>query len=387
MITPKDAIEGIGALLEQTGIKDWAWNRTKLWLDLRKFEKEFRRAPEAALVILVARLEGDQDRSQTGHVVQSLHRQLFSGSTVPAIQIAGYPETLGTGDSGDVEAARLAAEATGRAWLRKYDGDILVWGKVAWQNAVFRLNFLEREAALDHQGLDLRPLPFGLGGTGFSIGGDAAKGYDLGQPGSGRSLELTADFDQDVGMVLAAMVLNAAIPPQERMPWGAMPLVRNSGSSAERLAPIVGRLEELMRNLPAAFSSDLKATLWNGCAYAECKLFQATGDRQRLLNAIALYQNVLTVWPRDRNVMVWVELQMNLGAAYRALGDEQRGTAIQVEATKTFQAAQLTERLKGIERMIENGDSEVRRSLGWVVDSMREQLKGLPPIRDQQAGG
>jgi hypothetical protein len=37
--------------------------------------------------------------------------------------------------------------------------------------------------------------------------------------------------------------------------------------------------------------------------------------------------------------------------------------------------------------MIENGDSEVRRSLGWVADSMREQLKGLPPIRDQQAGG
>jgi hypothetical protein len=149
------------------------------------------RAPGTHLSILVARLEGDPYRAQTGHVIASLRSELVRKPGGPVVHVTEYPEVLAPG-KGEIGAADAAAEAKGRDWLQRKDADVLIWGSVAEENSVLRLRLLARD------------------------GDGSAKSYALNEV-----LELPADFTADLGAVLAISAA-AAVQPVHGNPGQAL---------------------------------------------------------------------------------------------------------------------------------------------------------------------
>jgi hypothetical protein len=66
---------------------------------------------------LVAELEGDEDKKQTGHVIAELEKQ-FPPRGEASLHIIPYPDVLSIG-RGERSAALEAAEKKGRAWLHE----------------------------------------------------------------------------------------------------------------------------------------------------------------------------------------------------------------------------------------------------------------------------
>ena len=178
------AIWKILALLGTSLLVAWFGTTRGLWIRF-KAKHETRPRDGKKFTLLVAELEGDEDKKQTGHVIAELEKQ-FQPRGEASLHIIPYPDVLSIG-RGERGAALEAAEKKGRDWLTKKHGDVLIWGEVADKNKVLRLRFVTPRD------------------------GGAAKPYSLNE-----KLELPVDFGSDLGAVLAAQAVTAISPVYDR---------------------------------------------------------------------------------------------------------------------------------------------------------------------------
>ena len=272
--------------------------RSRGWWSKTKAKRETRPSDAKKFTLLVAELEGDEDKKQTGHVIAELEKQ-FPPRGEASLHIIPYPEVLSIG-RGERSAALEAAEKKGRDWLYKMHGDVLIWGEAADKNKVLRLRFVTPQD------------------------GRSASPYSLNE-----KLELPPDFGSDLGAVLAAQAAAAISPVYDR-----------SGEAlAALISPLVAKLKPLAGNPPASFPDKTRAQLWDAYAAGEQRLGEERGDSARLLAAIASYKKALTIWTREREPGRWATTQNNLGTALQALGERESGTARLEEAVAAYRSA------------------------------------------------
>ena len=253
--------------------------------------------------ILVGKLEGDKDGSQTRHIRSSLITQFGQQSQ---IDVLFRDETLAM-PLGNLRAELSEAEKHGQKWLKQQRADVLVWGEVAASDKVLRLRFLSQ-----------------------SGDGGGAKAYRLNEV-----LELPANFNADLGAVLAVQAATSIRPIYER-----------SGEAlANVIEPVVAKLRPLAENPPASFADEDKAKLWEAFASGEQRLGEERGHNTQLETAIRYYRKVLEVSARERVPLDWAMTQNNLGTALWSLGERESGTARLDEAVAAYREA-LKERTR-----------------------------------------
>jgi len=262
--------------------------------------------PERAtspFAILVADLDGDADRSQTRHILQSLRTQFGEAIARGDIEILNRRgEVLGL-PAGNIKTAEEAITVKGRFWLKEQNASVLIWGEAAARDKLLRLRFLPAE------------------------GDGSAKSYSL----SDQTLELPANFGGDLGTVFAAQAATAISPVYDR-----------SGEAlADLIAPFVAKLKPLAEKPPASFSDETRAQLWHAYAAGEAQLGEERGESARLESAIAFYKKTVTIWTREKVPLDWAGTQNNLGTALGMLGERESGTARLEEAVSAFRAALL----------------------------------------------
>ena len=253
--------------------------------------------------ILVANLEGDKDGSQTRHIRNSLITQFGQQSQ---IDVLFRDETLAM-PFGNLRAELSEAEKHGQKWLKQQRANVLVWGEVGASDKVLRLRFLSQ-----------------------SGDGGGTKAYRLNEV-----LELPANFNADLGAVLAVQAATSIKPIYERM----------GEALANVIEPVVAKLRPLAENPPAGFADEDKAKLWEAFASGEQRLGEERGDNTQLETAIRYYGKVLEVLTRERVPLDWASTQDNLGTALRRLGERESGTERFEEAVAAFRAA-LEERTR-----------------------------------------
>lgn len=211
--------------------------------------------------ILVADLDGDADRSQTRHILQSLRTQFGGAIARGDIEILSRGEALAI-PPGNLKNGEAATTAKGRTWLKEQNASVLIWGEVGGRDKLLRLRLLPAE------------------------GDGALKAYALTE----QTLELPNSFGGDLGTLFAARTATAISP-----------VYQHSGEAlADLIAPFVDRLKPLAENPPASFSDETRAQIWGAYAAGEQHLGEERGDNARLATAIAFFKRTLTIFARDR---------------------------------------------------------------------------------------
>ena len=282
------------------GVVVFLVTRGRSWWSKTKAKRETRPSDARKFTLLVAELEGDTNKTQTGHIISELEKQFPQHGDVD-VHILPYPEALSLGH-GERARALEAAEKRGQGWLYEKNGDVLIWGKV-FGDEVLRLRFLPNRGE-----------------------GSGEKSYALNE-----TLELPLNFGGDLGAVLAAQAATAISPVYDR-----------SGEAlAALIAPIVAKLKPLAGNPPASFPDETRAQLWHAYAAGEARLGEERGDNARLAAAIAHYKLSLTILTRERLPLNWATTHTNLGNALSSLGARESGTARLEEAVAAYRAALL----------------------------------------------
>jgi tetratricopeptide (TPR) repeat protein len=180
----------------------------------------------AALSIFVAQFDGDPGGSQTRHVVEALRRAFSGLETRHEVEIIELTRSLRRRKSGDVLRNFQATQEKGLGWLKESKADILIWGEVARVDQGLRIYFVLSEGSvrLSEGSVRLNEKNYG-----FS-----------------EAVELTKNFDQDLGLAIAARVAGLAEPA--RQPLAPIP---------KFLEPLYSRLktialQELISQTPAA---------------------------------------------------------------------------------------------------------------------------------------
>jgi tetratricopeptide (TPR) repeat protein len=252
--------------------------------------------------VLVVDLDGDADRSQTRHILQSLRTQFGEAIARGDIEILSRGEALII-PPGNIKDAEAATTAKGRSWLKEQNASVLIWGEVGGHDKLLRLRLLPAE------------------------GDGASKAYALAE----QTLELPNDFGGDLGALFAARTATAISPVYDRA----------GEALANLIAPFAERLKPLAEKPPASFSDETRAQLWNAYAAGEAQLGEEHGDNARLASAIAFYKKTLTIWTRDKVPLNWAGTQNNLGLVLRMVGELGGGTARLEEAVVAYRAALL----------------------------------------------
>jgi tetratricopeptide (TPR) repeat protein len=287
-------------------------------------------APQRAakFAILVADLDGDADRVQTLHVLQSLQAQFAEAIGRGDLQVLSRGEALRL-PSGDAGAAEIAAQKQGRAWLKEQNADVLIWGEVAQDHKLLRLRFLRPED-----------------GAGPLAPYEPSPALEL-PPGSGA----------DIGTIVAVT---------------AIVYERSGKELTELISPIVAKLKPLAENPPASFSSELRAQLWHAYAVGEWRPGERESGTARLTIAIAFFRKSLTEWTRERAPLQWATVQNHIGAALMSLSWRESGTAPLEEAVTAYREA-LKERTR--ERMPLQW-AATQDNLGDALESLSERGGG-----------
>ena len=290
--------------------------------------------------ILVADLDGDAYGAQKCQVLECLRTQFAEAIKCYDLQVRASFKTLRL-LAGGIEADEIAAQERGRAWLKKHNADVLIWGEVAQDCKIVRLHFLRREGATA-----------------------SAEHYE-----PGATLELPCGFGTDLGALIAGQAAAAIIRE------------RAHETRAEFIDPFVAKVKPLAENPPASLISDARAQLWYAYALGEYRLGEERGDTARLESAIAYFRKALTQWTRERLPLEWAAAQNNLGNALRSLGERESGTALLEEAVTAFREA-LKERTR--ERMPLDW-AAAQNNLGNALRSLGERESGTALLEEAVA--
>ena len=297
------------------------------------------KAPGKLFAILVAKLEGDKDGSQTRHIRSSLISQFGEQSQ---IDVLFRDETLAM-RSGNLQAEISEAEKCGQKWLKQQRADVLIWGEVGASDKVLRLRFLSQ-----------------------SGDGGGTKAYRLNEV-----LELPANFNANLDAVLAVQAATLIKPIYER-----------SGEAlANVIEPIVAKLRPLAENPPASFADKDKAKLWHAFANGEQRLGEERGRNTELETAIRYYRKVLEVSTREHVPLDWAATQNNLGTALRNLGERESSTTRLNEAVAVYREA-----LKELTRERVPLDwAATQNNLGSALESLGEWEAGTARLDEAVA--
>ncbi len=303
---------------------------------------------DAAFSILVAKLDGDADGSQTNHVTAALRRAFDQTNDRYRIEVKRVQRVLKAGISGDIFRDHQQAEKTGQDWLRTSGAHVLVWGDVLDRNKALRLFFVLSEGTSDKR---------------------ASESYKLSE-----GLELAKDFDQDLGLVIAARAVAAAEPayytgtfvadsldelyPKLTALVGQRLVQQSKGICEMKLAvadvaATLGLQKGENRRLLEAIqgyklvaadklcsaNQSLRPRMLIGLGFALQTLGARESDTARLDEAVAAYREALKEWTREGEPLEWATTQNNLGNALQTIGERESGTARLDEAVAAYREA------------------------------------------------
>jgi tetratricopeptide (TPR) repeat protein len=233
------------------------------------------RDPER-FTVLVARLQGDSDGSQTRFVRDAfLNQRGFRRlATCRVVAIEGEDET----------AAEEAAKARAQILLLDRGGDLVIWGKVVRPNAM-RLWFTPRMSKTD---LSSRP-------------------WVLDKETGALPSEFHAAFADALLATTAAQVYAANRPGQ---------------FVADLLGPLLPRVRSLLADLPAALNGDQRGTLLFAAGWALTTYGAQAGDKAALRDAVSAFSTALDEFRRDRVPLDWAHTQTERAQALLRLAEQ-----------------------------------------------------------------
>ena len=253
------------------------------------------RAKGTHFTILIADLDGDNDRQQTRHVRAALLGR-------PGLEVHLTGQLLQVADLGSQTEAQIEAERRGRKLLEEGNGDLLIWGEVRATDKELNLWFLSR------------------GGT-STFG---APSYSLTE-----KLSLPADFNQDLAAKLELLALASLAFPTEQEGRYLVGLLRGPAEKIERL------LDRSVPGFEAGQIAGLEVAFGNAATF----IGQQSGDSTWLEKAIDAYRAALQERTRERVPLQWATIQNNLGKTLSILGERERGTACLEEAMAAYRDA------------------------------------------------
>ena len=249
-------------------------------------------ANSGQFTVLVTRLAGDPDGSETKHLLGAFlgERGFRRLTTCHVIEIKGE----------DQNVAEQGAEAEADQLRAARGADLVLWGEVADRGAL-RVWLTGPTARAD---LKARPWV-------------ADKGV------------LEPAFQEHFALALQAVVLAALAPSIER---------REGKPTADLLRPLLPRLRNLVANPPVGLTADAKGSLLFAAAWGFESYGEQAGDKASLSEAVKAYYAALEELTRERAPLQWAMTQTNLGNALIALGELEGGTARLEEAVKAYYA-------------------------------------------------
>lgn len=257
------------------------------------------------LNILVADLDGDhRDGRNTTHVLNSLESQFDAADAASPVRVQRAYRALRPPPAPDTATASQLVAEKGREQLKRFNGDILVWGEVAHgdeNRTVLRLKFLHRTASESN-----------LAGR-----------YALDQ-----ALELPENFGNDLGAALAAQVAADAAPAHVA-----------GRHVAPRLEPVYDRLRALTRKMPKALTSAQRGGILSSFASVALKIADQKNDYSLFNEAKDAYRQALIERPRHADPTNWANTQTDLGFVLELQGWREDSAERFLESVSAYQLA------------------------------------------------
>ncbi len=258
-----------------------------------------RHAKGDRLAIFVARLGNDQDsETARNNVMRSIQEELGED----CIEILPASVRLKPDRRGGFNETTQAA-VRGVKFLRKKNGDLLIWGQTRIQNgrAVVDIFFLSAAHS-----------------TGAARRFEWTTRLTLGEP-----------FGREMRSALAAVAAAAAGPTTEDTGHYLTAVLRPAGE----------KLKHTIENIPPAMSVEDRGLLYISFGLIQSALGYEGGDREQLRTAVAAYREALKEYARERMPLQWATTQNNLGNALGRLGERESGTARLEEAVAAHREA------------------------------------------------
>jgi len=252
------------------------------------------------LNIWITELEDDTDKGECRrHIVFSLQKGLGTSAEILLTPFPRKAEESGNAGDDAIRAARNVQD-----FLQRKGGDLLLWGRVFHSNApVLELHFVSADRD----------------------GGEGSR-FQL----ASRSLILEADFGEELGMVLAAVVASATKPASERGKYGM-----------DVLEPLALKLDPLVKKLPQFMNDDQRARLLFSAAAISFAIGENKQGSEELQYSAGLYRRLLDEhWTGENEQEKRVAVQDGLGNVLLRLGERNKSTK-DLEDAKNYYLAVL----------------------------------------------
>lgn len=240
-------------------------------------------ADPPVVVALVADLVGDRGGVETVRLIE----QLGVGSRLEVLRLGKRLKLSGMGGFGDQLAS---ARERGRGWLNTAGADILVWGELMDTGAYLRLRF---------------------------VGAMPDTEYRPGGFGPGNTLDLPVDYGEELGDLVYAAALAAAVP--------------SSGNRGSRLGKVliqaVDRLEEWLEKPPGGLDGLQTGSVLTCLGNCIAAAWRLDGDIARLEIATEAYEAALDRIPREKAPLTWILVQNQLATCFETLAGSRQETA------------------------------------------------------------
>ena len=310
------------------------WRRVWRWKQARDLSP----AEGTHFTILVADLAGDGDLNQTHHVAAALAGQL-------GIHVRRFGRVLDEPSHGDLADGLAAVERRGREWLAAQNADILIWGRVKKPDQVLLLRFLAASESV-------------------SSGG---KPYPLTQ----ETIELPANFNEDLATALTAVALSAVSPATEE----------RGRYLVHVLKPVATKLDQLRAHPPRGLTPIQQGRIHGSYGITAGVLGKQTGESEWLERAVTAFRAALEVSTRERVLFDWAATQNNLGNALRILGEREEGTERLEQAVAAFQAALKAQTRKAVPL----DWARTQNNLGNALSRLGEREEGTERLKQAVA--
>ena len=286
----------------------------------------------ARFTVLLARLDGDTDGSQTAYLTGAFRgeRGFRPLTTCRVVSLHGEDQ---------IEAERLAEREADRLRVSR-SADLILWGEVAERGALR----VWITGPTMHADLKARPWTVDKG-------------------------LLEPAFRERFATALQAITFAALAPAQEQGEGHAV---------ADLLRPLLPRLRSLVADLPSGLTGQAKGELLFSAARGFAIYGDQAGDSAVLGEAVAAYRAALEEWTRDRAPLDWAMTQNSLGNALSTLGARESGTARLEEAVAAYRAA-LAERTRDRAPL---DWARTQNNLGTALQTLGERESGTARLEE-----
>jgi tetratricopeptide (TPR) repeat protein len=283
--------------------------------------------------VAVAHLE-DDDAYQS-------HKKLIIRllQSLDGVEVLAFDRTIRAHDP-VAENQDHKGHQTARRYLNASNASVLIWGRVT-SNAGQSIAALSLTAAQ---------------------GGRASQDT----PEIDMGLRLPAVSWEHLSDVLSVVIATQAAQFEERH------------SLADRLQPFIARVHALLDKGAGrpGWDAEARASTRSALANALLTLGGQSGLNKPLEDAVAVYEEALKEWTRERVPLDWAMTQNNMGAALATLGERESGTARLERAVAAYRAA-LEEYTR---ERVPLDWARTQNSLGEALAALGERENGYAPL-------